>query len=1054
METSSSKSKQDTFLQFQDSNAKYPWNKQPFDAMAVQRVQLPRDAQGSLEVFNPQEFREKFATSGKGMQSADNPIINEGSDYLKTSKNFENVEEEPNGDACVSKSIILESWREEHGMLGSNTKIKKFESTVSEDSFCMPEVTEANENICVDENVPLYENFTHQVFEKELHTVVESEKQSANGFAMKTFTKDLSIADRAPTGGLLSDRVGLSRVLEIGTQKTWTGAISTTHSQPAPGISVRNSVDSRFEASASCTTRISKEVKDALSTSQQTFVVADATRPEYPVLYASAGFFKMTGYTAKEVIGRNCRFLQGAQTDYQDVAMIRDALAAGKKFCGRLLNYKKDGSPFWNLLTIAPIKDGNGKVIKFIGMQVEVSKYTEGTKEKALRPNGLPESLIKYDARQKDRALSLVSELVQVVRRPRCATNSSHESRAEGLERRLELLHALPRNRYFGSENMNPITRLQRSSQLSFRRWSETGMTSRREAASPGVRGRRRSLRFLSLLKPYRKSATYTNEAEPEVLPFKEDEWPEAIDIQDRREEVRMGIDLATTLERIEKSFVITDPRLPDNPIIFASDSFLELTEYNREEVLGRNCRLLQGLDTDPATVKVIRDAIKEQRETTVQLLNYTKSGKSFWNLFHLQPMRDKKGDLQYFIGVQLDGSEYLEPFLKQLPDNYQKENVEGVRTTAANVDIAVRELPDANLNPDDLWIQHSRAVYPKPHKIYSNSWKAMRKVCNGNQKLELNLFRPIKFLGHGDTGRVHLVELQGTGEFYAMKVMNKLRLQNRNKVHRVCTEREILEMVDHPFLPTLYGSFQTRTHICFITDFCAGGELHLLLDKQPFRQFKEETVRFYAAELVVALEYLHCMGIVYRDLKPENVLIQRDGHISLVDFNLSLLTSTIPKMIPPKQPSNRHKKKKGSPLPKLVTNPIARSNSFVGTEEYIAPEIITGSGHNSAIDWWALGILVYEMLYGRTPFLDKSRNGTFSNILKKEVTFPRNIPVSIVAKQFIHALLQKDPTERLGSLAGADDIKKHPFFSSIMWPLVRCMVCCSRLIRLLLDLA
>ncbi|KAJ7296533.1 hypothetical protein O6H91_Y117400 [Diphasiastrum complanatum] len=102
--------------------------------------------------------------------------------------------------------------------------------------------------------------------------------------------------------------------------------------------------------------------------------------------------------------------------------------------------------------------------------------------------------------------------------------------------------------------------------------------------------------------------------------------------------------------------------------------------------------------------------------------------------------------------------------------------------------------------------------------------------------------------------------------------------------------------------------------------------------------------------------------------------------------------------------------------------------------------EIITGSGHNSAIDWWALGILVYEMLYGRTPFLDKSRNGTFSNILKKEVTFPRNIPVSIVAKQFIHALLQKDPTERLGSLAGADDIKKHPFFSSIMWPLVRCM--------------
>ncbi|KAB1226084.1 Phototropin-1 [Morella rubra] len=143
--------------------------------------------------------------------------------------------------------------------------------------------------------------------------------------------------------------------------------------------------------------RVSEDLKDALSTFQQTFVVSDATKPDYPIMYASAGFFKMTGYTSKEVIGRNCRFLQGSDTDPEDVAKIREALQAGTSYCGRLLNYKKDGTPFWNLLTIAPIKDDNGNILKFIGMQVEVSKHTEGSKDKMVRPNGLPESLIRYD---------------------------------------------------------------------------------------------------------------------------------------------------------------------------------------------------------------------------------------------------------------------------------------------------------------------------------------------------------------------------------------------------------------------------------------------------------------------------------------------------------------------------------------------------------------------------------------------------------------------------------------------------------------------------------
>nr|AML77654.1 putative LOV domain-containing protein [Tragopogon castellanus] len=512
------------------------------------------------------------------------------------------------------------------------------------------------------------------------------------------------------------------------------------------------------------------------------------------------------------------------------------------------------------------------------------------------------------------------------------------------------------------------------------------------------------------------------------------DSWDRAEMVRD----VRQGIDLATTLERIEKNFVITDPRLPDNPIIFASDSFLELTEFTREEILGRNCRFLQGPETDQGTVDKIRAAIREQREITVQLINYTKSGKKFWNLFHLQPMRDQKGELQYFIGVQLDGSGHVEPLRNRLSDTTEKQSAKLVKATAEDVDEAVRELPDANLRPEDLWAIHSQHVSPRPHKKYNSLWKAIQKITAGGEIIGLDHFKPIRPLGSGDTGSVHLVELKGTGELFAMKAMDKAVMMNRNKVHRACIEREIIALLDHPFLPTLYTSFETPTHVCLITDFCPGGELFALLDKQPLKLFKEESARFYAAEVVIGLEYLHCLGIIYRDLKPENILLQTDGHVVLSDFDLSFRTQCKPQVI--KHPQSKRRRSRSQPPPTFVAEPSTQSNSFVGTEEYIAPEIITGAGHSSAIDWWAVGILLYEMLYGRTPFRGKNRQKTFANILHKDLTFPSSIPVSLAARQLIHSLLNRDPGSRLGSIGGANAIKEHAFFRGINWPLIRCM--------------
>ncbi|KAH9694222.1 phototropin-2 [Citrus sinensis] len=736
--------------------------------------------------------------------------------------------------------------------------------------------------------------------------------------------------------------------------------------------------------------RVSEELKAALATLQQTFVVSDATKPDCPIMYASSGFFSMTGYSSKEVIGRNCRFLQGPETDKNEVEKIRDAVRNGKSYCGRLLNYKKDGTPFWNLLTVTPIKDDSGKTIKFIGMQVEVSKYTEGVNDKALRPNGLSKSLIRYDARQKEKALGSITEVIQTVKRSQSHIRALSLDTTNKLEEneKFNLDCALPAS----AENGNKRTPGRQTPQVGYggeMSVQEAGRNSRKSGRNSLMGFHATIITFSCRLKVRSPSLAGKHEPQPSIAPevfmTKDLKWTDSWDHAERERDIRQGIDLATTLERIEKNFVITDPRIPDNPIIFASDSFLELTEYTREEILGRNCRFLQGPETDQATVSKIRDAVREQREITVQLINYTKSGKKFWNLFHLQPMRDHKGELQYFIGVQLDGSDHVEPLRNRLSEKTEQQSAKIVKATAENVNEAVRELPDANLVS------------------------------------------------------VHLVELQGAGELYAMKAMEKSVMLNRNKVHRACIEREIMSLLDHPFLPTLYASFQTSTHICLITDFCPGGELFALLDKQPMKIFREDSARFYAAEVVIGLEYLHCLGIIYRDLKPENILLQKDGHVVLTDFDLSFMTSCKPQIIK-HAPSSSRRRSRSQPPPTFLAEPVTQSNSFVGTEEYIAPEIITGAGHSSAIDWWAVGILLYEMLYGRTPFRGKNRQKTFANILHKDLTFPSSIPVSLAARQLINVLLNRDPGNRLGSNTGANEIKQHPFFRGINWPLIRSM--------------
>lgn len=367
-----------------------------------------------------------------------------------------------------------------------------------------------------------------------------------------------------------------------------------------------------------------------------------------------------------------------------------------------------------------------------------------------------------------------------------------------------------------------------------------------------------------------------------------------------------------------------------------------------------------------------------------------------------------------------------------------------------------------------------------RPHMVKDLCWITIRQLALQQGPLGLDNFRLLKRLGCGDIGTVYLAELVDSDCLFALKVMDIEYLISRKKMLRAQAEREILEMLDHPFLPTLYAHFTTDNLSCLVMEYCPGGDLHVLRQRQPGRSFPEPSARFYVAEVLLALEYLHMLGVIYRDLKPENILVRDDGHIMLSDFDLSLRCSVSAVLLRSSSVAANHQPKKlTSPcaesycinssclqpscaqtscfrprpwvpkprkhksslkrLPQLVVEPTeARSNSFVGTHEYLAPEIIKGDGHGSAVDWWTFGVFLYELLYGRTPFRGPGNDETLANVVSQNLRFPDNPVVSSNAKDLIGGLLVKEPENRLGTVRGAAEIKQHPFFEGLNWALIR----------------
>ncbi|KAI5674079.1 hypothetical protein M9H77_14443 [Catharanthus roseus] len=340
--------------------------------------------------------------------------------------------------------------------------------------------------------------------------------------------------------------------------------------------------------------------------------------------------------------------------------------------------------------------------------------------------------------------------------------------------------------------------------------------------------------------------------------------------------------------------------------------------------------------------------------------------------------------------------------------------------------------------------------------------------------ELELDNLRAIKVLGKGAMGTVFLVYHKSNDPTarspFALKVLDKSSLPLKPHADRrarweISVLNRLQQPNHHQFLPYLLGVSDTDRYLCWATNYCPGGDLNQLRYRQFDRVFSPTVIRFYLAEIVCAIEKLHSMGLVYRDLKPENILIQHSGHVTLTDFDLSrflpskkvetLLFNSDSEIEKPKPHGrtnylkrfvNLKNKNNGKGLKKARSarvSPVSRrnpnftnerSNSFVGTEEYVAPEIIRGDGHEFAVDWWALGVLCYELLYGTTPFRGNNRKETFRRILMME---PEFIGKPNALTDLIKKLLAKDPTRRLGYLRGASEIKEHEFFKGLSWDLL-----------------
>ena len=311
----------------------------------------------------------------------------------------------------------------------------------------------------------------------------------------------------------------------------------------------------------------------------------------------------------------------------------------------------------------------------------------------------------------------------------------------------------------------------------------------------------------------------------------------------------------------------------------------------------------------------------------------------------------------------------------------------------------------DCNLSYEQKKVKFALDSVNK-NKIMDKTTDSSQNAINLNsiseERVNLSNFLCLAQLGKGSFGEVYLVQKIDTQEKYAMKVLRKERIIGQNLLKYALAERNILSITDHPFIVKLNYAFQNTTKLFLILEYCPNGDLgkHILLEKR----FSEERAKFYLCEVLLALEDLHKRDIIFRDLKPDNVVLDKDGHCKLTDFGLS----------------------------KEGVNESKFAQSFCGSIAYLAPEMLKRKGHGKAVDWYLLGVLFYEMLVGITPFFTGRKEDIFTNIESGELNIPDF--VSPPAADLLRKLLERDPSKRLGSTNDAQEIKDYPYFKDVDW--------------------
>jgi len=296
-------------------------------------------------------------------------------------------------------------------------------------------------------------------------------------------------------------------------------------------------------------------------------------------------------------------------------------------------------------------------------------------------------------------------------------------------------------------------------------------------------------------------------------------------------------------------------------------------------------------------------------------------------------------------------------------------------------------------LENENDWIRLSSDDYSTFHKWYS----ILKRIAFATSEMSMRDFQIIKVIGRGLFGKVMLVKHIKSSELYAIKSIRKKLLMQSGRPQSVVAERNIMMLIKHPFIIQLHFAFQTPAKFYLGLEYAPGGELFNHIQKHG--PVKLENARIYTAEIALALNHLHKIGVVYRDLKPENILFDSDGHVKLTDFGLA-----------------------------KDIYAQGTTKTFCGTNNYLAPEVILQQPYSYEIDWWALGILLCELLSGTEPFPDTNRSDLFHSIVFSPPQIPRSLPIE--AKRLILSLLTKDPSKR----PGFEEISRHPFFSCIDW--------------------